>query len=215
MRLVLLGAPGSGKGTQAEKLAEKFQIPHISTGNILRQAIDNNDDLGLLAFSYMKQGMLVPDEVIIRIVEERLSKPDSNRGFILDGFPRTLNQAESLEVWLESTKQPLNTVIFLQVAEATLMSRLVNRRVCGQCQAVYHLINRPPKQAGICNICGGELVQRSDDEEATVKQRLMVYEEQTVPVRAFYKKLGLLVVIDGEKEVDAIFELLVSHLSKQ
>jgi adenylate kinase len=215
MRLVLLGAPGSGKGTQAEKLVQKYQLPHISTGNILREAINNKNELGELAFSYIKQGMLVPDDVIIQVVEERLNKPDCAPGFILDGFPRTINQAKSFEKWIETAGQRLDAVIYLQVPEQILVERLVNRRVCSQCQAVYHLIYRTPKQTGQCDLCGGKLIQRPDDEEVTVKQRLKVYTKQTAPLLAFYKNLGLLVVINGANSADAIFASLVDTLTKK
>ncbi|MDI6784189.1 MAG: adenylate kinase [bacterium] len=212
MRLVLLGAPGSGKGTQAERVVKQFQIPHISTGNMLRQAVASQNELGRLADSFLKEGKLVPDYIIIRIIEERLGKPDCVPGYVLDGFPRTVAQAKSLESSRDSANQSLDAVVYLQVAEATLLNRLVNRRVCSKCQAVYHLFNHPPKEVGICNNCGGPLVQRPDDEEITVKQRLKVYEEQTVPLLDFYQKLGLLVVLDGEKEPALIFDALVDAI---
>jgi len=215
MRLVLLGAPGSGKGTQAERLVNKLQIPHISTGNILRQAIEDKNELGTIANSYIQKGTLVPDSIIIQIVEERLGKPDCIPGFVLDGFPRTVTQAESLEFWLDSVMLSLDAVVYLWVSEETLITRLVNRRICSKCQSVYHLINHPSEQDGVCDKCGGILVQRSDDQETTVKHRLKVYEEQTAPLRDFYQNLGLLVVIDGEKEPNTVFGTLVEAISKK
>jgi adenylate kinase len=215
MQLVLLGAPGSGKGTQAERLVKKFQIPHISTGNILRQAIEDKNELGALADSFMKEGKLVPDEIIIRIAEERLGKPDCLAGFILDGFPRTVAQAKSFERWRKLVKLPLVAVLYLRISDETLIKRLVNRRVCSKCQAVYHIINHPSKHVGICDKCGSNLIQRPDDQEETVKQRLKVYEEQTAPLLDFYRKLGLLVIVDGEENPDTIFASLLGAVGKK
>lgn len=212
MRLVLLGAPGSGKGTQAERLVTKYQIPHISTGNILRQAIESKIELGTLAYSYIKDGKLVPDTVVIQIVEERLTRPDCVTGFILDGFPRTVKQAESLAQWIKSINLRLTRVVYFQVSDEILINRLVNRRVCSRCQAIYHLINHPPQKAEICDLCGNAVIQRPDDEEFTVKKRLKVYKEQTEPLLDFYRKLGLLIVINGENDPDTIFTSLVAQL---
>jgi adenylate kinase len=214
MRLVLLGAPGSGKGTQAEQLTAKYRIPHISTGNILRLAIENKTELGSLADAYIKKGKLVPDSVIIQVVKERLTQSDCSQGFILDGFPRTVTQAESLEQWNESVKRPLTAVIYLQVSDATLIKRLVNRRVCSKCQAIYHLISHPPKEADKCDLCGHAVIQRPDDAEATVINRIKVYKEQTEPLLEYYRNKGLLLVFNGENNPEIIFMSLVAQLTK-
>jgi adenylate kinase len=214
MQLVLLGAPGSGKGTQAERLTAKYRIPHISTGNILRLAIENRSELGALASSYIKEGKLVPDSVIIRVVENRLVQSDCSKGFILDGFPRTVTQAETLEQWTEQVKRPLTKVIYFQVNEATLIKRLINRRVCGKCEAIYHLITHLPKIAGKCDLCGNTVIQRPDDEETTVTNRLKVYKELTEPLLDYYRKSDLLLVINGESNAEIVFTTVVSQLTK-
>ncbi|MFB3895668.1 MAG: adenylate kinase [bacterium] len=214
MRLVLLGAPGSGKGTQAERLTAKYRIPHVSTGNILRLAIEHKTELGTLANTYIKEGKLVPDAVIIRVVEERLAQSDCSLGFILDGFPRTVTQAEMLKQWTVQTKQSLTKVVYFQVSESTLIKRLINRRVCSKCEAIYHLITHPPKIAGKCDLCGNAVIQRPDDEETTVINRLKVYKELTEPLLEYYQKLDLLLVVDGENNAETIFVSLVTQLTK-
>jgi adenylate kinase len=214
MQLVLLGAPGSGKGTQAERLTVKYQIPHISTGNILRWAIENKTELGALAGAFIKEGKLVPDSVIIRVVEERLAQSDCSHGFILDGFPRTVTQAESLNQWCKKVKRSLTAVIYLQASDAVLIKRLVNRRVCSKCQTIYHLISHPPKEPGKCDLCGNPVIQRPDDKETTVINRIKVYKEQTEPLLDYYQNLGLLRVVNGENNAEIIFTSLVALLMK-
>lgn len=214
MQLVLLGAPGSGKGTQAERLTAKYQIPHISTGNILRAAIENKTELGTLAKSYIKEGKLVPDLVVIQVVEERLAQSDCKNGFILDGFPRTVTQAEMLKQWTERVNRPLTKIVYFEVSETTLINRLINRRVCSKCEAIYHVVTHPPKIAGKCDLCGGAVIQRPDDEEATVINRLKVYKELTEPLLDYYRKIGLLLVINGEHNAELIFTTLMAKLTR-
>ena len=213
MWLILLGAPGSGKGTQAERLVKKYRIPHISSGNILRQAIENKTELGAIAATYIQQGKLVPDEIIIQVIEKRLSQPDCGAGFVLDGFPRTVAQTESLGKWIGKVNLSLTAVIYLQVSEKTLIARLSNRRVCRECQAVYHLVNHPSKHQGKCDLCGGNLVQRPDDNEEIVQQRLTVYNEQTAPLLAYYQQVGILYRINGETDAENIFNHIIKEIS--
>ncbi|MCX7919453.1 MAG: adenylate kinase [bacterium] len=215
MRLILLGAPGSGKGTQAVRLAEYYHIPHISTGDILRQEISRKTQLGTVADSFVSAGKLVPDELIIQMVEQRLQHDDCIVGFVLDGFPRTVAQAQSLDQWLTQHNRKLHAVIYLNVTETTIIQRLSNRRVCSQCQAVYHLVTQPPKQTEICDLCGGRLIQRPDDNETTVKKRLKEYIEKTEPLLHFYQRTGLLISIDGGLDVNSIFNRIISELSNK
>jgi adenylate kinase len=206
MNLILLGAPGAGKGTQAKLIVSKYNIPQISTGDMLREAVANQTELGMRAKEYMDRGELVPDEVVIGIVEERLSKPDCERGFILDGFPRTLKQAEALDKILERLRKQIDAVINVTLTEEEIIKRIVNRRTCKTCGAVYHLIYNPPKENNRCDRCGGELYQRDDDREETVKERLRVYKAQTEPLIEYYSRKDLVYDVDGTKSIDGVFE---------
>ncbi|MBA2873139.1 adenylate kinase [Anoxybacillus calidus] len=206
MNLVLMGLPGAGKGTQAEKIVEKYGIPHISTGDMFRAAIKEGTALGLKAKSYMDRGDLVPDEVTIGIVRERLSKDDCQKGFLLDGFPRTVAQAEALENILAELNRSIDYVINIDVDKDILMERLTGRRICKDCGATYHLVFNPPAQSGVCDKCGGELYQRADDNEETVANRLEVNLKQTKPLLDFYQEKGYLRNINGQQEIDKVFE---------
>lgn len=207
MRLILLGAPGAGKGTQAEILASKLSIPTISTGNILREAIKNGTETGLKAKSYMDKGMLVPDDVIIGIVKERLAQPDCANGYILDGMPRTLPQAQAL---LDNGIE-IDRVVSIEVDDAMIEARMTGRRVCGKCGASYHITANPPKTEGICNACGSELVIRDDDKPETVRRRLTVYHNETEALKGFYEKLGKLRLVEGNQPIeDATRDILAA-----
>ena len=197
MRLILLGAPGAGKGTQAEVVCEKLGIPAISTGNIIRAALKEQTEMGIKAKDYIEKGQLVPDEVVIGIIKERLAKDDCKNGFVLDGFPRTVPQAEALdEMGIEIDK-----VIDIEVPDEKIVARMSGRRVCGSCGASYHLLYKKPEKEGICNACGSELVQRADDKAETVLERLTVYHNQTEPLIDFYRAKGKLRVVEGQEEV--------------
>jgi adenylate kinase len=209
MNLILLGPPGSGKGTQAQKIAEHYHIPQISTGDILRGAVKERTPLGVEAQGYMDRGKLVPDEVVVGIVRERLMAPDCKKGFILDGFPRTLPQAEALDATLGEMKRAIDHVISIEVDNEELLKRLTGRRTCRNCGAMYHVIFNPPAKEGICNVCGGELYQRDDDQEETIRARLQVYDEQTAPLIAYYNKKDLLRPIKGVGAIEEIFQNIV------
>ncbi len=197
MNLILLGAPGAGKGTQAEVICDHLNIPAISTGNIIREALKNGTELGLKAKSYMDSGALVPDEVVIDIIKERLSKDDCQNGFILDGFPRTVPQAEALD----AMGVKIDKVIDIEVADEKIMKRLSGRRVCQECGASYHIDYKPSKVEGKCDKCNGETVLRKDDHPDTIKERLEVYHEQTEPLKDYYAKTGKLTIVEGQEEV--------------
>lgn len=211
MKIILMGGPGAGKGTQANPLVEKFHFPHISTGDMFRAAIKEGTALGLKAKSYMDAGGLVPDEVTIGIVEERLALPDCADGFLLDGFPRTLAQGSALAGILERLGMKLDGVINIEVAEEVLIPRLTGRRICRKCGSSYHMVFNPPKQEGVCE-CGGELYQRSDDTVETAKNRLNVYNSQTEPLIAFYEEKGLLKRINGDQPIDKVFQDILKAL---
>ena len=197
MNLILLGAPGAGKGTQAEKICEKLQIPAISTGNMLREAMANGTEMGLKAKSFIDAGKLVPDEVVIGIINERLKQDDCKNGFILDGFPRTIPQAEALD----EMGVRIDKVLDIEVPDEKIAARLSGRRVCLKCGATYHTEFKKPKQDGVCDACGEPLVQRKDDMPETVLDRLNTYHEQTEPLKGFYEKKGILRVVEGQEEV--------------
>lgn len=205
MNLILLGAPGSGKGTQAKFLVRKYSIPQISTGDILREEVKSGTVLGLKAKEYMDKGQLVPDEVVVGMVEERVKKGDCRTGFILDGFPRTVAQADALEGTLQRMKKALSRVILVNVDEDELVKRLTGRRVCEKCGAGYHVIFDPPKQEGVCDKCQGKLYQRDDDKESTIRNRLKVYNNQTAPLIEYYQKKQLLSMVDGMGSIEEIF----------
>ncbi|MGQ9603460.1 MAG: adenylate kinase [bacterium] len=212
MRLVLLGPPGSGKGTQAEMIATKLGIPRVSTGDILRDAVSRNTALGAKARSYMDQGRLVPDEIMIGIIEERLNQPDCANGYILDGFPRTLGQAIALDEMLAKKMAPIDLAILIDVSDETVVRRLTQRRICPRCHAVYNLQTEPPKRDEICDKCGTELVLRSDDQESTVRTRLRVYRGDTLAVIQYYDSKGVLKKVDGQGNKDTVFNSIVNEL---
>ncbi len=206
MKIVFMGPPGAGKGTQAEKIVENYQIPHISTGDMFRKAIKDQTELGMEAKRYMDQGALVPDHVTIGIVKDRLSESDCKSGFLLDGFPRTVDQAKALDEILTSLDSKIDYVINIDVDLDILKERLTGRRICRSCGATYHMIFNPPKVTDICDKCGGELYQRKDDNEETVGNRLNVYVSQTKPLLDYYSLAGNLVNINGQQSIDLVFE---------
>ncbi len=205
MKIVLLGPPGAGKGTQAKSISNRYSIPHISTGDIFRKNISENTPLGIEAKSFMDNGQLVPDEVTINMVKERLKEDDCRSGYLLDGFPRTVSQAEALESFLQERNESLNTALLIDVPSDFILERMTGRRVCPSCGASYH-IKFNPTVDGKCELCGTEVVQRKDDTEETVKERLDVYKEQTQPLIDFYKEKELLSVVDGTKAINEVFE---------
>jgi len=213
MRVVLLGAPGSGKGTVAKVLVERTGTPHISTGDMLRAALAAGTPLGGKAREYMESGRLVPDDVVIGLTRNRLGQSDClSKGYILDGFPRTVPQAEALSVVLSDLGSDIQAVFNLQVSRPALVERLSGRRVCKSCGAIYHVVNMPSKVEGVCDVCGGELYQRADDQPATVENRLDVYEVQTKPLIEYYRNVGLLYPIEGDKGVQVVFESIIHTL---
>lgn len=212
MKLVILGPPGAGKGTQAEYIVEKYNIPHISTGDIFRENIKNNTELGKEAKSYMDKGLLVPDDLVIALVEDRLNKDDAKEGFLLDGFPRTVAQAVSLDSILDKNDDKLTKVINISVDSEILIERAVGRRVCKTCGMTYHVKFNPPKEEGICDKDGTKLIQRDDDTEETVKTRISVYFDQTAPLIDYYRAQNLLIDIDGAKDIDKVFNDIVIGL---
>lgn len=205
MNIVLMGLPGAGKGTQADKIVEKYAIPHISTGDMFRAAIKGGTELGLKAKSFMDQGALVPDEVTIGIVRERLSKPDCDNGFLLDGFPRTVPQAEALDVLLADMNKDVEHVLNIQVEQEELIKRLTGRRICKECGTAYHLVFNPPQKDGVCDKDGGELYQRADDNPETVTNRLEVNMKQTQPLLDYYGNKGVLTNINGQQDIHKVF----------
>lgn len=204
--IILMGPPGAGKGTNAKRIASFYKIPHISTGDMFREAIKNKTSLGELANSYMSKGLLVPDEVTIGLVKERLSRDDCKDGYLLDGFPRTMVQAEALTELSNEIGRPITNVLNIVVPESILIDRICGRRVCKVCGAPYHVRNMKPKVDGVCDLCGGELVQRKDDNEETLKSRLSEYHKQTEPLIAYYTKLGVVADIDGTKDLDLLLD---------
>jgi adenylate kinase len=212
MRLIFVGPPGSGKGTQAKMVAEKLGIPQISTGDILRGAVAGKTELGETAGLYIDRGNLVPDEIMVSMVGERLDKPDCSNGFILDGFPRTLAQTKGLEDILEKKGKAVDTVVFLDVDDETVLHRLTRRRVCPECHALYNLDADPPRKDGRCDRCDVPLVLRTDDTEATVRTRLGVYREDTLPVVGYYEAKGCLLKIDGGEGIKAVFSSIMRHI---
>ena len=214
LRTILLGPPGAGKGTQAVKIVEKYGIPHISTGDIFRENIKKGTELGKKAQEYMNKGELVPDDLVIAIANARLLEDDCKNGFLLDGFPRTVYQAEKLDEFLEAHNSKIDKVVDISVGKEELMIRLTGRRVCKKCGASYHIVNIPPKKEGVCDICGGPLIQRDDDNAETAANRIEVYEEQTRPLVDYYKKAGNLVLIDGTTGLENVFADIVRALGE-
>ncbi|MCX7822690.1 MAG: adenylate kinase [Syntrophobacterales bacterium] len=212
MNIILLGPPGAGKGTQAKRLIERYGIPQISTGDMLRAAVAEKTPLGLEAKKYMDAGQLVPDSVVIGLVKERIQKDDCKKGYMLDGFPRNVSQAETLDRMLNELGQKIDHVVCIEVPEDELIQRLTGRRTCRQCGAGFHVMFDPPKQEGLCDKCGGELYQRDDDNVQTVTSRLKVYKDQTEPLIAYYEKQGKLRRIDGLGSIDEIFNRIVAVL---
>ncbi len=212
MKLVILGPPGAGKGTQAEYIVKRYNIPHISTGDIFRENIKNNTELGKKAKSYMDKGLLVPDDLVIALVEDRLNKDDAKEGFLLDGFPRTVAQAVSLDSILDKNDDKLTKVINISVDPEILIERAVGRRVCKICGMTYHVKFNPPKEEGVCDKDGTKLIQRDDDTEETVKTRISVYFDQTAPLIDYYRAQNLLIDIDGAKDIDKVFDDIVIGL---
>ena len=212
MNIIMLGAPGAGKGTQAIQLADKYQIPHISTGDIFRANIKQGTELGKKAKSYMDQGLLVPDELVCELVVDRLAKDDCAKGFILDGFPRTIPQAEALTEALERTGSKIEYAINIDVPDANIVERMSGRRACVNCGATYHIVNIPTKVEGICDKCGEAVVLRDDDKPETVQKRLEVYHEQTQPLIDFYEAKGVVKTIDGTQPMDQVFAAIVEIL---
>ena len=214
MKIILMGPPGAGKGTQAEKLVDLYQIPHISTGDMFRKAQKDGTELGLKAKSYMDQGQLVPDEVTVGIVKERLAEADCKEGFLLDGFPRTVQQADALDTILAELDMALDCVVNIEVDKAFLVDRLTGRRVCRTCGATYHIANKAPKVEGVCDKCGGELYQRGDDTIETVSNRLDVYAAQTAPLIDYFKSKGIMSSIDGSKSMEDVLADIRTALEK-
>ncbi len=214
MRLVLLGPPGVGKGTQAKLLQERLGVPQISTGDLLREAVAQATPIGLKAKTYMDAGELVPDDVIIGIVEERLAKPDAREGFLLDGFPRTVPQAEALAALLDKHSIPLDAVLAFEGNEETLVRRLSGRRVCGSCAATYHVDNAPPKVDGVCDHCSGSLIVRDDDRPEAIRNRLQVYARSTAPLLDFYRERGQLLTVDASGTAAEVFEATWAALDR-
>lgn len=212
MKLILLGPPGAGKGTQAKMLAEQFSIPQISTGEILRAAVKDGTPMGLKAKQFMDAGGLVPDEVVVGIVRERLLEADCHNGFILDGFPRTVAQADALQVSLREMDKQLDRVISLKVDEEALVERLTGRRTCKECARGYHVLFDPPRVTGVCDSCSGDLFQRDDDQEMTIRKRLQVYAEQTAPLISYYRDAGVLMELDGMQPIAQVQEKMLSLL---
>ena len=214
LRTVLLGPPGAGKGTQATRIVEKYNVPHISTGDIFRENIKNGTELGKKAQEYMNKGELVPDDLVIEIATTRLLADDCKEGFLLDGFPRTVYQAEKLDEFLKAHGLELDVVIDIEVGKDELITRLTGRRVCKSCGASFHVVNIPPKQEGICDNCGAELVQRADDNEETASNRIEVYNRETKPLIDYYEKAGNIVNIDGGKAAEDVFAAIADRLGE-
>ncbi|MBU5471173.1 MAG: adenylate kinase [Lachnospiraceae bacterium] len=212
MKIVMLGAPGAGKGTQAKMIADKYQIPHISTGDIFRANISNGTELGKKAKTYMDQGLLVPDELVVDLVVDRVQQDDCKKGYILDGFPRTIPQAEALTEALKKLGEKVDFAINVEVPDENIVKRMSGRRACVSCGSTYHIVYNPTKVEGVCDKCGNELILREDDKPETVKKRLDVYHEQTQPLIEYYTNEGVLVEVDGTKDMKDVFSAIVDIL---
>lgn len=214
MKIIMLGAPGAGKGTQAKRIAAKYTIPHISTGDIFRANIKNGTELGKKAKTYMDQGLLVPDELVVDLVVDRVNQEDCQNGYVLDGFPRTIPQAEALDNALAALGQKMDYAIDVDVPDENIIKRMGGRRACVGCGATYHLVYAAPKTDGICDTCGGELILRDDDKPETVEKRLGVYHEQTQPLIEYYTNAGILKTVDGTVDMEDVFTAIVSILGE-
>lgn len=214
MKIIMLGAPGAGKGTQAKKIAAKYEIPHISTGDIFRANIKNGTELGKKAKSFMDQGLLVPDELTVDLVMDRIQKEDCKNGYVLDGFPRTIPQAEALDQALKSLGDKLDYAIEVDVPDENIVKRMAGRRACVHCGATYHIVHAPTKVENICDVCGGDLILRDDDKPETVTKRLAVYHSQTKPLIDYYKEEGILATIDGTADLEDVFKAVVAILGE-
>lgn len=212
MKIIMLGAPGAGKGTQAKRIADKYGVPHISTGDIFRANIKEGTELGKKAKTYMDQGLLVPDELVVELVVDRIRQADCENGFVLDGFPRTIPQAEALDEALKNIGETMDYAINVDVPDENIISRMSGRRACVECGATYHIVTIPTKVEGICDVCGSKLVLREDDKPETVKKRLEVYHAQTQPLIEYYQKQGILRTVDGTQLMDAVFDAIVEIL---
>ena len=212
MKIIMLGAPGAGKGTQAKRIAEKYNIPHISTGDIFRANIKNETELGKKAKTYMDQGLLVPDELVVDLVVDRVAQEDAKNGYVLDGFPRTIPQAEALDEALEKINDKVDYAIDVDVPDSNIINRMAGRRACVSCGGTYHIKYNPTKTEGICDACGGQLILRDDDKPETVEKRLNVYHEQTQPLIEYYTKKSILKSVDGTKDMDEVFNNIVKIL---
>ena len=212
MKIIMLGAPGAGKGTQAKKIAAKYEIPHISTGDIFRANIKEGTELGKKAKTYMDQGLLVPDELVVDLVVDRVNQEDCKNGYVLDGFPRTIPQAEALDKALAANNETVDYAINVEVPDENIINRMSGRRACVNCGATYHLEYAPTKVEGICDVCGKELILRDDDKPETVKKRLDVYHEQTQPLIDYYTNAGILKTVDGTVDIDVVFQNIVEIL---
>lgn len=206
MKIIILGAPGAGKGSQASRIAKEYQLPHISTGDIFRANLKEETELGKRAKSFMDKGELVPDDITIAMLLERIHKEDCKNGYILDGFPRTIPQAEALKEALAKKDEKIDLALDVEASDELIIKRMAGRRTCPACGAIYHIVTLPPKTEGICDRCGADLIQRKDDNEETVKNRLKIYHEVTEPLISYYKKEGILEEIDGAEELDKVFE---------
>ena len=214
MKIIMLGAPGAGKGTQAKKIAEKYAIPHISTGDIFRANIKNGTELGKKAKTYMDQGLLVPDELVVDLVVDRVNQSDCEKGYVLDGFPRTIPQAEALDNALTAMGQAIDYAINVEVPDENIVNRMSGRRACVACGATYHLVYAPTKEANVCDNCQGALILREDDKPETVQKRLNVYHEQTQPLIDYYTAKGNLVEVDGTQDINVVFGAIVQILGE-
>ncbi len=214
MKIIMLGAPGAGKGTQAKMIADKYGVPHVSTGDIFRANIKNGTELGMEAKKYMDQGLLVPDELTVKILLDRVSQPDCKNGYVLDGFPRTIPQAEVLDKALAELGESIDYAIDVDVPDENIVKRMSGRRACVSCGATYHVVHVPPKKEGICDRCGSELILRDDDKPETVKNRRDVYHKQTQPLIDFYTKKGVLKTVDGTVDMQDVFKAIVAILGE-
>ncbi len=215
MKIIMLGAPGAGKGSQASRIAKEYQLPHISTGDIFRANLKEETELGKRAKSFMDKGELVPDDITIAMLLERIHKEDCKNGYILDGFPRTIPQAEALKEALAKKDEKIDLALDVEASDELIIKRMAGRRTCPACGAIYHIVTLPPKTDGICDRCGADLIQRKDDNEETVKNRLKIYHEVTEPLISYYKKEGILEEIDGAEELDKVFEKVKRIIHKR